>query len=68
MSQQKKSITDLIDLVESGKVSGNTFVLAGLKDLKTSYDKIADGTTMSDEVFTEINTKVSALRAKLIAV
>ena len=68
MSQQKKSLTDLIELVESGKVNGSTFVLDGLKDLKISYNKIPDGTNMIDEVFTEINTKVSALRAKLIAV
>ena len=68
MSQQKKSLTDLIELVKSGKVNGSTFVLTGLQNLKTSYDKIQDGTTMTDEVFAEINTKVSALRAKLIAV
>jgi len=68
MSQQKKSLSDLIELVESGKVGGVAYVLDGLKDLKLSYDKIADGATMSDEVFTEINTKVSALRAKLVAV
>ena len=67
MSQQKQSLNDLISLVENGKVSGATFVLDGLKDLKTSYDKIADGTTMTDEVFAEVNKKVLALRAKLIA-
>jgi hypothetical protein len=67
MSQQKKSLDDLIALVENGKVTGDaTFVLEGLKDLKTSYEKIADNTTMSDEILAEINTKVFALRAKLI--
>jgi hypothetical protein len=69
MSQQKKSLDDLIALVENGKVTGDaTFVLEGLKDLKTSYEKIAENTTMSDEILAEINTKVFALRAKLILV
>ena len=67
MSQQKKSLDDLIALVENGKVTGDaSFILEGLKDLKTSYEKIADNTTMSDEILAEINTKVFALRAKLI--
>jgi hypothetical protein len=67
MSQQKKSLADLIELVESGHVSGATFVLDDLKNLKLTYDKIADNTTMTDEVFAEVNSKVSSLRAKLIA-
>ncbi len=69
MSQQKKSLDDLIVLLENGHVTGDaTFVLEGLKDLKTSYEKIAENTTMSDEILAEINTKVFALRAKLILV
>ncbi len=67
MSQQKKSLNDLIELIANGKVAGATFVLEGLNDLKTSYDKIPEGTTMTDEVFAEINTKVFALRAKMIS-
>ena len=67
MSQQKKSLSDLITLLENGKVTGDgTFVLEGLKDLQVSYEKIADNTTMSDEILAEINAKVFALRAKLI--
>jgi hypothetical protein len=69
MSQQKKSISDLITLLENAKVTGDgAFVLEGLKDLKTTYEKIPDNTTMSDEILAEINTKVFALRAKLILV
>jgi hypothetical protein len=69
MSQQKKSLSDLITLVENSKVTGDgTFVLDGLKDLLVTYQKIADNTTMSDEILAEINTKVFALRAKLILV
>ena len=67
MSQQKKSLSDLITLLENAKVTGDgAFVLDGLKDLLVSYQKIADNTTMSDEILAEINTKVFALRAKLI--
>jgi len=67
MSKQKQSIQDLIALVENAKVTGDaTFVLDGLKDLKTSYDKIPDNTTMTDEMLAEINIKVFKLRAKLI--
>ena len=67
MSQQKKSLSDLITLVENSKVTGDgAFVLDGLKDLLVTYQKIADNTTMSDEILAEINTKVFALRAKLI--
>jgi len=67
MSQQKKSLSDLITLVENSKVTGDgAFVLDGLKDLLVTYEKIADNTTMSDEILAEINTKVFALRAKLI--
>jgi len=67
MSEQKQSLTDLISLVENAKVTGDaSFVLEGLKDLKTTYDKIPDKTIMTDEVLTEINKKVFALRAKLI--
>jgi hypothetical protein len=69
MSQQKKSLDDLIALLENGHVTGDAaFVLEGLKDLKTSYEKIAENTTMSDEILAEINTKVFAIRAKLILV
>jgi len=68
MSEQKQSLADLISLIENAKVTGDaTFVLDGLKDLKTSYDKIPDKTIMTDEILAEINTKVFALRAKLIA-
>jgi hypothetical protein len=67
MSQQKKSLSDLITLVENSKVTGDgAFVLDGLKDLLVSYEKISDNTTMSDEMLAEINAKVFALRAKLI--
>ncbi len=67
MSEQKQSLADLISLVENAKVTGDaTFVLDGLKDLKVTYDKIPDKTVMTDEVLAEINTKVFALRAKLI--
>lgn len=67
MSEQKQSLTDLITLVENGKVTGDgTFVLEGLKDLKVSYDKIPENTTMDDAMLTEIDGKVSALRKKII--
>jgi hypothetical protein len=67
MSQQKKSLSDLITLLENAKVTGDgAFVLDGLKDLLVSYQKIADNSTMSDEMLAEINAKVFALRAKLI--
>lgn len=67
MSQQKKSLSDLITLVENSKVTGDgAFVLDGLKDLLVTYQKIPDNTTMSDEILAEINTKVFALRAKLV--
>ena len=68
MSKQKQSLADLISLVENAKITGDaTFILNDLKDLKTSYDKIPDNTTMTDEILAEINTKVFALRAKLIS-
>jgi hypothetical protein len=67
MSKQRQSLQDLIDLVENAKITGDaTFVLDGLKNLKASYDKIPDNTTMTDEMLAEINAKVFALRAKLI--
>lgn len=67
MSQQKKSLGDLITLVESSKITGDAgFVLDGLKDLKTSFDKIPDNSVMTDDVFSEINNKVFKLRARLI--
>lgn len=67
MSEQKQSLADLISLVETAKVTGDgTFVLDGLKDLKTSYDKIPDNTVMDDAMLTEIDGKVSALRNKII--
>ncbi len=69
MSKQRQSLQDLITLVENAKITGDaTFVLDGLKDLKTSYDKIPDNTTMTDEMLAEINIKVFKLRAKLIIV
>ncbi|MHB8260245.1 MAG: hypothetical protein ACYDCN_05565 [Bacteroidia bacterium] len=69
MSKQKQSLQDLIALVENAKVTGDaTFVLDGLKDLNTSYEKIPENTTMTDEMLAEINTKVFQLRAKLIMV
>ena len=69
MSQQKKSLSDLITLLENAKVTGDaTFVLQGLKDLQVSYEKIPDNTTMSDEMLAEINKKVFELRAKLILI
>jgi len=69
MSQQKKSLSDLITLLENAKVTGDaSFVLEGLKDLKTSYEKIPDNTTMSDDILAEINKKVFGLRAKLVLV
>jgi hypothetical protein len=67
MSEQNQSLTDLITLVETAKVSGDgIFVLDGLKDLKKSYEKIEAGTTMNDGLLTEIDRKVSALRKKII--
>jgi hypothetical protein len=67
MSKQKQSLQDLITLVDNAKVTGDAaFVLEGLKDLKTSYDKIPDNTTMTDEMLAEINKKVFQLRAKLV--
>ena len=67
MSRQKQSLQDLITLVETAKITGDaTFVLEGLKDLKTSYDKIPENTIMADEMLTEINKKVFVLRAKLV--
>lgn len=69
MSKQKQSLQDLITLIENAKVTGDaTFVLDGLKDLKASYEKIPENTTMTDEMLAEINTKVFQLRAKLIMV
>ena len=69
MSQQKKSITDLITLLENAKVSGDaSFVLDGLKDLKSTYDKIPDNTIMTDDLLAEINNKVFQLRARLILI
>jgi hypothetical protein len=69
MSKQRQSLQDLISLVENAKITGDAiFVLEGLKDLKTSYDKIPDNTSMTDEMLAEINTKVFKLRAKLIIV
>lgn len=67
MSQQQQSLQDLISLVDNAKITGDaTFVLDGLKDLKTSYDKIPENTIMTDEMLSEINKKVFALRAKLV--
>ena len=67
MSEQNQSLTDLITLVETAKVSGDgTFVLDGLKDLKTSYEKIPANMTMNDTLLAEIDQKVSALRKKII--
>ena len=69
MSQQKKSLSDLIALLENASITGDaTFVLVGLKDLKTSYEKIPDNTIMTDELFNEISIKVFQIRAKLINV
>jgi hypothetical protein len=67
MSEQTQSLTDLISMVENANVTGDgTFVLDGLKDLKTSYEKIAPNTSMSDTLLMEIDQKVSALRKKII--
>ncbi|HWY37334.1 MAG TPA: hypothetical protein VNY73_02165 [Bacteroidia bacterium] len=67
MSEQGKSLTDLISMVETAAISGDgAFIVNGLKDLKTSYDKIPDGTTMDDAMLTEIDQKVTALRKKII--
>ncbi len=67
MSEQGQSLADLISMVETANVTGDgTFVLDGLKDLKTSYEKIQANMTMSDSVLTEIDQKVSALRKKII--
>ncbi|HXB42276.1 MAG TPA: hypothetical protein VNZ49_17180 [Bacteroidia bacterium] len=67
MSEQNQSLTDLITLVETAHVTGGgTFILEGLKDLKTSYAKIPSNMTMKDSMLTEIDQKVSALRKKII--
>jgi hypothetical protein len=67
MSEQGQSLTDLITLVETAKVTGDgTFVLDGLKDLKISYEKIQPNMTMSDSVLAEIDQKVTALRKKIV--
>lgn len=67
MSEQTQSLADLINLVETAGVGGDgTFVLDGLKDLKTTYEKIPVNTTMNDTLLAEIDTKVSALRKKII--
>ncbi len=66
MSEQNQSLSDLITLVETAKVSGDgVFVLEGLKDLKTSYLKIPANMTMSDSMLVEIDQKVTALRKKI---
>jgi hypothetical protein len=67
MSEQGQSLTDLISMVETARVTDDgTFVLDGLKDLKKSYEKIQAGTTMDDALLAEIDQKVSALRKKII--
>ena len=69
MSQQKKSLIDLIALLENAGVTGDaTFVLEGLKNLKISYENIPDNTTMSEEMLDEISIKVLQIRTKLINV
>jgi hypothetical protein len=67
MSEQGQSLADLISLVESAGITGDgTFVLTGLKDLKTSYEKIPANTCMNDTMLVEIDQKVSALRKMII--
>lgn len=67
MSEQGQSLTDLITLVETARVTGDgTFVLDGLKDLKVSYEKIRPNMTMSDTTLAEIDQKVTTLRKKII--
>ena len=69
MSQQKKSLIDLIALLENASVTGDaTFVLDGLKNLKISYENIPDNTTMTEEMLDEISIKVLQIRTKLINV
>jgi hypothetical protein len=69
MSQQKKSLADLISLLENAGIAGDaSFVLDGLKNLKISYENIPDNTTMTDEMLEEISIKVLQVRAKLINV
>ncbi len=67
MSEQTPSLKDLIILIENANVTGDgTFVLDGLKDLMTSYEKIPENTIMDDLMLAEIDLKVSALREKII--
>lgn len=67
MSEQGPSLGDLISLVEgSGISSDGTFLIEGLKDLKTSYDKIPANSVMDDIMLAEVDQKVSALRKKII--
>lgn len=67
MSEQGKSLEDLISLVQNAGITGDgTFVQEGLKDLKISYDKIPVNTSMNDTMLTEIDQKVTALRKKII--
>ena len=67
MSEQGQSLTDLISLIENTNVTGDgAFVLTGLKDLKSSYEKIPVNTCMNDSMLTEIDQKVSSLRKLII--
>jgi hypothetical protein len=67
MSEQGKSLDDLISLVENAGITGDgTFVAEGLKDLKASYDKVPANTAMDDAMLAEIDVKVTALRKKII--
>ncbi|MBS1645938.1 MAG: hypothetical protein JST67_01220 [Bacteroidetes bacterium] len=69
MSQQKKSIADLIQLIQNGKIaSGASYVLTGLQDIQNTYNKISDTEPMSEAQLSELNNKVFALRAKMVAV
>jgi hypothetical protein len=67
MSEQGPSLTDLISLIQNANVTGDaSFVLDGLKDLKTSYDKIPANAIMDDAMLADIDQKVTALRKKII--
>lgn len=67
MSEQTKSLQDLISLLEESKVGADaTFVVGDLKELLTTYLKIENNTCMNDTVLNQIDKKVNDLRKKIV--
>lgn len=67
MSQQKQSLDDLITLLDNAHLPDDvSFVAAGLKDLKASYAKIEANAAMSDDIFKEVDDRVTQLHEKII--